>query len=192
MPSWRSGSEIAAPSGKFCMPMPAASAIAEAYAAGFPACCAASANDSPTAIPSGILCNVTAITSKEVRFIDEDMPSVFFMPGCRCGISRSSTYKNTMPRINPPAAASHPVCPPASASSIAGISRLHTEAAIMTPAANPRNTFCTLPLMVLLKRNTIAAPSAVIEKVNPVPATAHNNASAMSYPSLQAFNSAAL
>ena len=40
-PSWRSGSEIAAPSGKFCIPIPMARAIAPAYKTGFPPCCAA-------------------------------------------------------------------------------------------------------------------------------------------------------
>ena len=37
------------------------------------------------------------------------------------------------------AAGIHPTCPASSARSMAGISNDHTDAAIITPAANPRN-----------------------------------------------------
>ena len=77
-----------------------------------------------------------------------------------------------MPSRNPPAAGIQPMCPAASASEIAGIKRLQTEAAIITPAANPRKIFCAPPLICLRKRNTIAAPSVVIKNVKPVPAEA--------------------
>ena len=77
-----------------------------------------------------------------------------------------------MPSRNPPAAGIQPMCPAACASSIAGISRLQTEAAIITPAAKPINTFCTPPVICLRKKNTIAAPSVVIKNVKPVPADA--------------------
>ena len=61
-PAERRGRDTAAPSGKFCSPMPTARAMAPASA---PASvlCAAAANASPTAMPSGMLCNVTASTS---------------------------------------------------------------------------------------------------------------------------------
>ena len=84
-PSCRSGSEMAAPSGKFWMPMPAASASAVASAAGSPVW-AARAKLRPTAIPSGMLCRVTALTSRVVRRQPQDGPSHWAAPGCRCGI----------------------------------------------------------------------------------------------------------
>ncbi|MNN83287.1 hypothetical protein D3C81_2003130 [compost metagenome] len=65
---------------------------------------------------------------------------------------------------------------------MAGMRRLHTDAAIITPAAKPRNIFCTFPLMVLWKRKTIAAPRVVIRKVKPVPLAAQINDSAIFSP----------
>ena len=81
-PSFFKGSEIAAPSGKFCKPMPRAKEMAAAYVTDAPVC-KDMANASPTAMPSGILCNVTANTSKVVRFSEDVGPSGFSLPGCR-------------------------------------------------------------------------------------------------------------
>ena len=72
IPSWRKGSEIAAPSGKFWIPMPTASAVAEAIIAGSLPCWAAKTKERPIAIPSGILCKVTAAINNFVRFETED------------------------------------------------------------------------------------------------------------------------
>ena len=58
---------------------------------------------------------------------------------------------------------------------IAGISRDHTDAAIITPAAKSRKTLC---IFILIRRgtgNTIAAPSVVIRNVKPVPPAAQIN-----------------
>ena len=66
IPSCRRGREMAAPSGKFWMPIPAARARAEAIMAGSSPR-AARAQATPTAMPSGMLCRVTASTSMAVR-----------------------------------------------------------------------------------------------------------------------------
>ena len=76
-PSLRSGREIAAPSGKFCMPIPMAKAAAEERAANSPPGCAASAKARPTAMPSGILCRVTANIRRVLLLKDEGIPSGF-------------------------------------------------------------------------------------------------------------------
>ena len=56
---------------------------------------------------------------------------------CWCGITRSRNSRNSIPSRNPAAAGTNPSRPSPSDCSIAGMSRLHTEAAVMTPAANP-------------------------------------------------------
>ena len=48
--------------------------------------------------------------------------------------------------------------PASSAISMAGMSSDHTDAAIITPAAKPRNTFCVVWDRSFLKKNTMAAP----------------------------------
>ena len=57
---------------------------------------------------------------------------------------------------------------------MAGSSRLNTDAAVITPAANPRKIRCILPLTLLRNKNTREAPKAVIKKVNPVAAAAQS------------------
>ena len=65
-PSRRKGMETAAPSGKFCRPIPKARAVApERVAEGRPA--AAAPKATPTARPSGMLWRVMAITSRRLR-----------------------------------------------------------------------------------------------------------------------------
>lgn len=56
--------------------------------------------------------------------------------------------------------------------SMAGMSSDQTDAAIMTPAANPRKTCWKDALISPRKKKTTAAPSAVIKNVNPVPIAA--------------------
>ena len=65
-----------------CKPMPRAKEMAAANVTDAPVC-KDMANASPTAMPSGILCNVTANTSKVVRFSEDVGPSGFSLPGCR-------------------------------------------------------------------------------------------------------------
>ena len=123
-------------------------------------------------MPSGMLCNVTANSSRVVRRQEAGRPSGLGASKCRWGSSWSSTRRKAAPRITPPAPTIHPGEPFCSASSMAGMSSPHTEAATITPAAKPRNTRWKLSLTDLRKKNTRDAPSVVIKKVKPVPAAA--------------------
>ena len=125
-------------------------------------------------MPSGMLCRVTASTSSVVRFQGEATPSALAAPACRWGSRASIAIRKRIPSRNPPAAGSQPGMPDPSAWSMAGISRLHTEAAIITPAANPRKMRCTSALILFLKKKTRAAPRVVIRKVKPVPPAAQS------------------
>ena len=78
-----------------------------------------------------------------------------------------------MPSTKPPTPGSQPGRPEASASSMAGMSRLHTEAAIITPAAKPRKIRWMDALSCFRNRKTMAAPRVVIKKVKPVPVAQH-------------------
>ena len=64
----------------------------------------------------------------------------------------------TIPIINPTEAGNHAGFPCVSAISIAGIRSDHTEAAIITPAANPSNNFCIIGLISFFNKNTKAEP----------------------------------
>ena len=55
---------------------------------------------------------------------------------------------------------------------MAGISRLHTEAAVMTPAVKPKSSALCLSFSSCAKKKTSAAPSALIMKIKPVPQAA--------------------
>ena len=67
---------------------------------------------------------------------------------------------------------------------MAGISKLHTEAATITPAANPKKIRWAPAVTRFRKKNTMADPRAVMKKVNPVPAAAHATACISSPPRL--------
>ena len=157
------------------MPMPMARAPAAANNPALPVCCAARANDRPTAMPSGMLCSVTARTSSVVRRKEDGRPSACSAPLCRCGMNPSSASISTRPRIKPPAAGIQSGWPFCAASSIAGMSRLQMDAAIITPDANPRKICCIRALDCRFIKNTMAAPIVVIRKVKPVPAAAQSN-----------------
>lgn len=73
------------------------------------------------------------------------------------------------PSTNPPPTGRMGLCPASRAMSIAGMSRDHTAAAVMTPAAKPRKTFCVLEDMSFRKKKTMAAPITVARQVKPVP-----------------------
>ena len=133
---------------------------------------AASAQARPTAMPSGMLCSVTASTSSVVRLKLVCTPSASLEPGCRWGIKASSTIRNNAPSAKPPAAGSHPGTPCSPAISMEGISRLHTLAAIITPEENPNIRFSALALGDL-KKTTVAAPSAVTNQVPSVATSAN-------------------
>ena len=135
-----SGMEMIAPSGKFWMAMPMASANAPAVEiSALPESMPASTT--PTAMPSGRLCSATASTSIL------DLPRPQWQPSgqsesmCMWGMSVSSNSRKPMPARKPTAAGSQAMPPEASAISMDGISSDHTEAAIITPDAKPSSAF---------------------------------------------------
>ena len=69
-----------------------------------------------------------------------------------------------MPHQNPITAGAKESRPIPEACSMAGISRLHTEAATMTPAAKPVRARCKDSLNAFFRKNTHAAPSVVPRK----------------------------
>ena len=164
---------MAAPSGKFWIPMPRARAI-EAGSRVMSAW-AARAKEMPTAIPSGMLCMVMASTSRVFRRPRSPDPRSR-SSGVRWGSRTSIPARKAMPRTEPPAAGSQPVPPAACDCSMAGIRSDHILAAIITPAAKPSMIRCSPALAVRRKRKTVAAPRAVIKKVKPLPPAAHRSA----------------
>ena len=124
----------------------------------------------PTAKPSGTLCIVTARKSLVDLLSAECKPSSCPVPLCMCGTSLSITTRKTPPAISPIAAGRKLHLPQSAEPSIAGISSDHTDAAIIMPAANPRNSVLSLSDISFLKKNTSAAPSVVARKIieNPV------------------------
>ena len=90
---------MAAPSGKFWMPIPMARAAAPARFSPF----AARAKASPTAMPSGTLCRVMAVIS---RAFCRQMPSTGRFRSR--GKMLSSAARNTTPSSIPAAAGSQP------------------------------------------------------------------------------------
>ena len=123
----------------------------------------------PTAKPSGILCNVMAETSSTLRrqLVWGPSASDIFIPGCRCGSALSSNLKNTPPARNPMTGGTHLGNAPPSERSIAGRRSDQKLAAIITPAANPSIESSSLRLTFFVPK-TSAAPAAVIPHVNNV------------------------
>ena len=124
----------------------------------------APAKVTPTDMPSGILCSVTARTSIVVFFKLASMPSGRLLSRCRWGIRLSRVSKNAIPPRSPTAAGTHAVLPCSEAISMAGLRSDHTEAAIITPDANPRSIFSILCPITFRMQNTIAEPSVVPAK----------------------------
>jgi len=73
----------------------------------------------------------------------------------------SSKSRNKTPAQNPTAAGRNESLPSAADCSMAGINKLHTEAATITPAAKPVRLRCTRSLSDFFMKNTHAAPSEV-------------------------------
>jgi len=74
---------------------------------------------------------------------------------------RSRRSRNAIPIINPMAAGANANLPICSDMSMAGISKDHTEAATMTPAANPRSAFWITGFSSFFINRTHAAPAVV-------------------------------
>ena len=73
----------------------------------------------------------------------------------------SSVSRNKIPIQKPRNAGKNASLPALEDCSMAGIRRLHTEAATITPAAKPVSERCTVSLSVFFIKNTHAAPSDV-------------------------------
>ena len=169
-PACRMGRLMAAPSGIFCSPMPILSAAAPAIASPWPV--AAKAAAKPITMPSGRLCRVTASTTR---------PLCPWPPANKPPAARSSKSRPTAPATKPRQGASQ-LLPPCPALSMAGMSRLHTLAASITPAANPSMALCAAGRGCRFKKNTTAAPSAVHAQGNAVVSSANHISCIHIYP----------
>ena len=149
-----------APSGTFCIAIPRASANAP------PADMSAEPDNkpayiTPTAIPSGILCSVTASSIIVVLASLLLCPSALSANIWRCGIVLSSISKNKVPIQKPTTAGTKAYAPIELFCSMAGISRLHMEAAVITPAAKPVKARWTFRPSCFFIKKTNAAPKEV-------------------------------
>ena len=124
----------------------------------------APAKVTPTAMPSGMLWSVTAKTSIVVFFRWVRGPSGLSLLRCICGVTVSSKSRKPIPRRNPIAGGSHAGSELSPDISIDGMRSDHTEAATITPDANPRSSFSTCGFILLRIRKTMAAPSEVPAK----------------------------
>ena len=162
-PSPRSGREIIAPSGIFCIAIPTANAVAAAML--MPVLpVSAPAITAPTAMPSGMLCSVTASINICRLPSDEAMPSRVSVPGWVCGTRQSKASRKSMPSIIPTAAGTQLSLPISAERSRAGIISDHTAAATITPAAKPSNALCRRSEVLSLVKSTVAAPTTVPKK----------------------------
>ena len=96
-----------------------------------------------------------------VFFILPLIPSNLTLSTQICGMMPSIKSKNAMPIKNPAAAGIQALLPCSTAISIEGISNDHTDAAIITPAANPKSSFSMVWFNWFFIKNTIAAPNVV-------------------------------
>ena len=152
-----------APSGKFWTAIP--TDRAKLPAAVMPASPASQpASTTPTAIPSGILWRMMASTSMVVRFSWVWGPSGWPLLWCRWGMVRSNASRNSTPSQNPITAGRKAHLPSSAACSIAGIRRLQTDAAAITPAANPVRARWSVSPMPRSRKKTQPAPRDVPRK----------------------------
>ena len=162
MPSDLSGMDTIAPSGKFWIAIPmdnasAPSILMEPLFLNHPA------HTTPTAIPSGILCKVTARTSFVVFFKVVEGPSSV-LSICVWGTTLSNKSKNNVPIQKPANAGIKDNFPIFSDCSMAGIKRLHIDAATITPAAKPARIFLVFTFSSLRITKTHAEPRVVPKK----------------------------
>ena len=121
----------------------------------------APANTTPTAIPSGRLCIVTARASIAVFDKCERKPSGLSVPICRCGVISSISSRKPIPKRKPTDAGTTDHAPLSAFISMAGISNDHTEAATITPDAKPNSDFCNRADISFFIMNTNAEPIIV-------------------------------
>ena len=117
------------------------------------------ASTTPTAMPSGRLWIASAASIIVGFFSVEAGPSGSSDPTCRWGVKWSMAKSRNMPPRKPAPTGSHEGTAPPSAASSAGTMRLHTLAAIMTPAAKPKSALVKRSDMPWRAKSTSAAPS---------------------------------
>ncbi len=126
-PASSRGAMMTIPSGTFCRAMPA-----DTIHAGLSP--EAPLMLTPAAIPSGSLCIAMAITKSSILFrllllwCSSGSSPVMW---CRCGVTRSRTFRKSAPAITPTTTTHQPEAPPLSR---AGSISPRVEAASMTPA----------------------------------------------------------
>ena len=158
-PSEASGIDIMLPSGKFCMAIPTDRITAEA--AVIPASPARKdARQAPTAIPSGRLWRVTAKNSIDGLWVQ----LIFGITAPSSGRSLSIKTIRRIPSQNPDRAGRKDKLPRWELRFTAGIIRLQTEAAVITPDAKPRRAPRSLALSLPFIKKTHAAPRVVPSK----------------------------
>ena len=162
LPSLRSGRDIMAPSGMFCIAIPIESANALAMVRSpFPL--KTPPKTTPTAMPSGMLCRATARIIFIERGRRERGPSGRLSSTCWWGMTVSSISRKHMPAANP-ASTGHVLPIPSPTCSSAGCSNDQKLAATITPDAKPSIALFVRSVIPLRSMNTIDAPSAVPRK----------------------------
>ena len=122
------------------------------------------AQTTPTAIPSGMLWSVTARTSMVVLRSWLLGPSGWPLLRWRWGMIWSRASRNKTPIQKPVTAGRNAHFPNSADRSMAGISRLQMDAAVMTPAAKPVRPRWIPSDKSRLRKNTHAAPKVVPRK----------------------------
>ena len=168
LPSLRSGTEIIAPSGIFCIAIPIDRARAPAMVRSvFPL--STPPKTTPTAIPSGMLCRATARIIFIERGRRERGPSGRLSSTCWWGMTVSSSNRKHIPAAKP--VSTGQVLPiPSPTCSSAGCNSDQKLAATITPDAKPSIALFVRSVIPLRSMNTIDAPSAVPRKgiVSPI------------------------
>jgi len=153
-----SGIDIIAPSGKFWIAIPTARDKAAVLG---PATPTIDAYAAPTAIPSGMLCIVTASRSFTFLPSPDEGPSWLPPTACMCGMNVSRSNRKKMPSRNPMEVGSQGGIPALSEISIAGISKDQTDAATITPEAKPKRSFSAFSGIPSRKKKTAKEPRVV-------------------------------
>ena len=159
LPSLRSGAEMIAPSGMFCIAIPMDKASAPATVRSVLPL-STPPKTTPTAIPSGMLCSATASIIFIERGRRECGPSGWLSSTCWWGIAVSSNRRKHIPDAKP-ASTGQVLEMPSPTCSSAGCRSDQKQAATMTPDAKPSMALLVFPAIPPRIRNTMAAPSVV-------------------------------
>ncbi len=159
LPSSRSGTEMIAPSGMFCIAIPIDRASAPARVRSVLPLITPP-KTTPTAIPSGMLCRPTARIIFIERGRRERGPSGRLSSTCWWGMTVSSSNRKHIPAAKP-ASTGHVLAMPSPVCSSAGCSSDQKLAATITPDAKPSIALFVFSLMPPRIMSTIDAPSAV-------------------------------